>query len=280
MPSTPFPVESLEMRRLLSFSLPPIHIPGTDTTLFVPTQLGGPGAGPVTRVGPVNGDFSATPDFAGWQTSGNDLVFAADFHSIPDGKTTQAVISNAQQPNNGTLPVTAANLETFLGLGTGALSSPGNTAVNGSAIKQNVTGKRGDVITFKADFLTNEAVNTNRDYAFVTITLNGKTQLFKLTGALKATVVTDGSGFASETGYHTYAVLLPKSGQYTIGYGVVNVGDSLFASDLLVDNVQLKPNFIDIDRGFGGFDDGDHHDHGSDDDGSGDDGSGHNDLFD
>jgi hypothetical protein len=273
MPSTPFPVESLEERRLMSFSLPPIHI--GDTTLLIPTQLSGPSSGPVTRVGPVNGDFSASPDFSGWQTSGNEMVTAADFHSIPDGKKTQAVISNAQIPNGGKVPVTAAALETFLGLGAGALSSPGNLAVNGSAIQQNVTGKRGDVITFKADFLTNEAVKTNRDYAFVTITLNGKTQLFKLSGALKATVVTDGSGFASETGYHTYAVLLPKSGQYTIGYGVVNVGDSAFASDLLVDNVQLQPNFIDIDRGFGGFDDGDHHDHGS-----GDDGSDHNHLFD
>jgi hypothetical protein len=275
MPSTPFRVESLEERRLLSVTLPPIHIPGTDTTLLVPTQLGGPGSAPITRVAPVNGDFSATPDFAGWQTSGNEMVQAADFHSIPDGKTTQAVITNAQQPNNGTLPVTAANLETFLGLGAGALSSTGSTAVNGSAVKQNVTGKGGDVITFKADFLTNEAVKTNRDYAFVTITLNGKTQLFKLTGALKATVITDGSGFASETGYHTYAVLLPKSGQYTIGYGVVNVGDSSFASDLLVDNVQLKPNFIDVDRGFGGFDNDDHHDHGP-----GDNDSDHNHLFD
>jgi hypothetical protein len=275
MPSTLFRAESLEERRLMSFSLPPIHIPGTDTTLFVPTQLGGPSSGPITRVGPVNGDFSTSPDFTGWQTSGNEMVTAADFHSIPDGKKTQAVISNAQIPNGGKLPVTAAALETFLGLGAGALSSTGNPAVNGSAIQQNVTGKRGDVITFKADFLTNEAIKTNRDYAFVTITLNGKTQLFKLTGALKATVITDGSGFASETGYHTYAVLLPKSGQYTIGYGVVNVGDSAFASDLLVDNVQLKPNFFDFDRGFGGFDNGDHHDHDSSDSSSD-----HNPLFD
>lgn len=247
-----FGVESLEGRRLLSGNLPPVQIPLFNKTLLIPNFSGTPNAGPVTRQGPVNGDFSKTPDFTGWQTAGNEFVQAADFHPIPDGKAAQAVISNAQQPNGGTLPTSADNLETFLGLTSGALSAPGKTAVNGSAIKQNITAKRGDVLTFKADFLTNEIAKGNADYAFVTITLNGKTQLFKLARDLKATNPLDGSGFTSETGYGKYVIFLPKSGQYTLGFGVVNVGDGTVASDLLVDNVQLQPHFFDEFDGFGG----------------------------
>ena len=274
MPANCTPMESLEQRRLLSASLPPIHIPGTDTTLLVPL-FAGPGAGPVTRQGPVNGDFSASPDFStGWQTTGNEFVQAADFHTIPDGKTTQAVLSNAQVPNGGALPTSAANVETFLNLTAAALSSAAKVANNGSAIKQNVTGKSGDIITFKADFLTDEAVKGGAgDYAFVTVTLNGKTQLFKLTGALKASNILDSHGLANETGYHSYAILLPRNGTYTLGYGIVNVGDTAVASDLLVDNVQLKPHVFDFGDlfehfgDFGGDHDGKHgggHDGGDD----------------
>ena len=257
MRSTPFEVESLEQRRLLAFTLPPFHIPGTDTTLLVPL-FSGSSPGPVTRQAPVNGDFSQTPDFSGWQTAGNDSVQAADFHSIPDAKITQASLSNAQQPNSGTLPASAANLESFLNLDAGDLNRRGKAAINGSAIKQNITAKAGDLITFKADFLTNELAKSRRDYALVSVTRNGKTQFFKITGVLKPTNPLDGAGLASETGYHGYAILLPKNGQYTIGFAVVNVGDSEFASDLLVDNVQLNTHPRDVLGDFGDL--GDFHD--------------------
>ena len=246
MSQNPLHLESLQDRRLLSVTLPPIHLPGTDTTLFVPL-FQGPGAGAVTRHGPTNGDFSGSPDFTGWSTAGNDLVQSTDFHSIPDGKTTQADISNAQQPNNGTTPVAAASLETFLNLTGGALSSTAKPAIDGSAIKQNITAKAGDTVSFKADFLTNEAAKGGAgDYAFVTITLNGKTQLYKITGTLKATNPLDGSNFTNETGYHNYVIVLPKNGTYTIGYGVVDVTDSTISSALLIDNVQLKPRLFDF----------------------------------
>jgi hypothetical protein len=267
---SPCAVEPLEGRRLLSG--------GGDGggTTFVPF-FPGPNGPPVTRQGPVNGGFEQTPDFAGWQTSGNDLVLAADFHAPPEGAA-QAVISNAQMPNNGTLPVSAANLETFLGLTAGALSKPGAAAVNGSAIKQDVTGNAGDIVTFKADFLTNETTKANGDYGFVTVTFNGKTELFRIHAAVKPITGLNTSGFLSETGYRMYTIVLPKNGTYTIGYGVVNVGDSEVASDLLVDNVQLQPrpveNEDDDDQGDDNNNQGD--DHGGDqgqvggDDGHGD----------
>lgn len=263
-------LESLEIRRMLSASPLQFRIPGTDTTLLVPLFAGGSSSGPITRQGPANGDFSQSPDFTGWQTAGNDMVQAVDFHAIPDAKPTQASLSTAQQPNSGTLPATAANLEGFLGVSAGALSSAAKTAVDGSAIKQSITAKAGDLVTFKADFLTNELPKSNRDYALVSVTFNGKTQYFKITGVLKPTSPLDAAGLSSETGYHSYAILLPRGGQYTIGYAVVNVGDSTVASDLLVDNVQLNTRFGDLFHGDGGIRDGNgnngHHD--SDDDAS------------
>ncbi len=153
------------------------------------------------------------------------------------------MLSNGQTPNGGSVPTSASNLENFLGLKSGALSSPGAAAVNGSAIKQDIIGKSGDVLTFKADFLSNEpAVGGNGDYAFVTLTgANGKTQVIKITDVLTPTspAVFNSTGFTRETGYHTYAIQLPHSGTFTIGFGVVNVGDSTATSDLLIDNVQL-----------------------------------------
>jgi hypothetical protein len=198
--------------------------------------------GQAKRQGPVNGGFEASPDFTGWQTIGNDTIQAADFYPPPEGAV-QAVLSNGPVPNT---PASASALESFLGLRSGALSSPGAAAVNGSAIKQGVVGKEGDVLTFKADFLTNEAaVGGNPDYGFVTLTgANGKTQLIKISGVLTPTspAVANSTGFARETGYQTYSITLPHSGAFTVGFGVVNVGDANATSDLLVDNVQLTPH--------------------------------------
>src|SRR5947209_2021476 len=97
-----FRVEFLEDRRLLSGTVPAV----------TPT--------PVTRVGPVNGGFEASPDFTGWQTAGNDLIQAADFHAPAEGAL-QAELSTGQIPNNGTTPTSAATLESFLNLSSGAL---------------------------------------------------------------------------------------------------------------------------------------------------------------
>jgi hypothetical protein len=168
----------------------------------------------------------------------------------------QASISNSAV--GATAPVDATTLANFLGVNPNSLNLHGKPAVNGSAIKQNVTGNAGDVISFKADFLTNETTAPGKgDYGFVTLTFNGKTQLFRLSDFTHATspLIFASSGFAAETGYHTYALILPRSGTYTVGFGVVNVTDSLIASDLLVDNVQLTPFPIILNRG------GDH-DHG------------------
>ena len=248
-----YQVESLEQRRLLSASLPAFHVFGV--TLLVPDFHGGPNS-PVTRQGPVNGDFSQFPDLTGWATEGNTGVQASDYHTIPDGKTSQAVLSTAQEPNNGVLPDTAAHIESFLGLSAGSLSTAGKPSTNGSAMKQTVTGKKGDIVSFKADFLTNElAKGGNGDYAFITLSLNGNTEIYKITGALTATNPLDSSGLTSETGYQTYDIILPKNGQYTLGYGVVNVTNTIVSSALAVSNVQLQPEFHDFDdflHGFGG----------------------------
>ena len=241
-----FIVESLEARQLLSFGLPVIPLPLPIGDLIIPDvedcRLRG---GTVTRQGPVNGDFAAFPDLTGWQQTGNDFVVAGDFKPVPDGGSAQAVVSNAQAPTAGVLPVSASSVESFLGLKSGALSKQGKTAVNGSAIKQDITGKAGDTITFKVDFLTNEAaVGGNGDFGFITVGFNGQSRAYKITGKLVATDPLDSNGFASETGYKKYTIVLPCSGKYSIGFGVVNVGNALNASDVLVSNVKLNTSPI------------------------------------
>lgn len=257
-------VESLESRQLLSAGVQSYMSPLQGAT-WLDVSLGGDnndgedGRGfsggddhgfnsRITRVPPVNGGFETFPDFTGWQATGNDSVLASDFYTPPEGAA-QAVLSSGPNTSGGsTNPVSAAKLETFLGLKTGALSNKGGSAFNGSAIKQTITAKPFDILTFKADFLTNELdkkAGGNPDYAFVSITFNGKTQLVRLSDALKttSTPVQSSTGFVRETGYHTYALVLPRGGQYTIGFGVVNANDAMVASDLLVDNVRLQPLF-------------------------------------
>ena len=239
-----FSIEALEIRKFLSAALP-----ASFGKLIIP-DVESRGNNSVTRQGPVNGDFSGFPDLTGWQTTGNDFVMAGDFKTIPDGGSTQAVISNAQAPTNGPLPVTASTVESFLGLRSGAL---GNKAFNGSAIKQNITGKAWDSVSFNVDFFTNEATfGGTGDYGFISVGFNGKTRAYRVTGKLTATNPLDSNGLASETGYQKYTILLPASGTYTIGFGVVNGnGNGASASDLAVSNVQLNSGPVILPHGDG-----------------------------
>src|SRR5260221_9983293 len=100
----------------------------------------------------VNGGFEDFPDFSGWVTSGSNTIQAADFHAPFEGQQ-QALMSTA--PSGGGNPVTAAALETFVGLSSGQLSTD-HSATNGSAICQMFTATDGQVLTVHFDFLTNE----------------------------------------------------------------------------------------------------------------------------
>ena len=55
------------------------------------------------------------------------------------------------------------------------------------------------------------------------------------------TFVLSAADFAGETGFATFTVTLPTTGSYTLGIGVVDVGDAIGLSGLLLDNITLTP---------------------------------------
>ncbi|MFM6897091.1 MAG: PEP-CTERM sorting domain-containing protein, partial [Microcystis panniformis] len=113
----------------------------------------------------------------------------------------------------------------------------------GSAIKQTFNANAGDVLSFYWNFLTDEDAN-NIDYNdFAFFTLNNT--LYSLADVQSSFLVNPSfSHLAKETGYQLYTIPILVTGDYTLGFGVVDVdktggGDNTINSALLVDNIKL-----------------------------------------
>lgn len=138
---------------------------------------------------------------------------------------------------SGAEPVSAADLETALGLAADALSPDaggGVFAYEGSALFQTVTVQAGDVLSFDWTFLSNAA--SGPDYAFVVI--DGT--VFDLgSGATLSAGSTHGFGFTS--GAQTFVSSpFAVGGAITVGFGVVDVNDFSSSSALSFDNVSVS----------------------------------------
>ncbi|MBD2253965.1 PEP-CTERM sorting domain-containing protein [Nostoc parmelioides] len=186
-----------------------------------------------------NGSFE-TGNFSNWETVGSTDInvgitptveTAEEFGVTPINGTYQAVLETLAD----TTGINSAALETFLGLSSGSLTSL--EAEEGSAIKQVITVNAGDKLTFSWNFLTNQvpADPTYNDFAFFSIT--GVTQLANTNSLTTFSF----SRLAEETGYQPYTYNFTTAGTYTLGFGVVDVGDTTVNSALLVDNVELTP---------------------------------------
>jgi hypothetical protein len=176
----------------------------------------------------VNGSFEN--NFNGWTTIGQTNIRGSGFGSGPTDGNRQALI------RNGGDSVGVRRLENFLGLALGSLNSLGNgQTTQGSAIKQTFSANAGDVLTFDWNFLTNEESNTTfNDFAFVAI---ASLQELADTATPSVSSVTN---FARETGFKNFSYTFASTGNYTLGLGVVDVGDTIVNSGLLVDNVNVK----------------------------------------
>ena len=135
----------------------------------------------------------------------------------------------------------ANDLESFLGLSGNQLSNL--SVVEGSAIKQTITANAGDVFSFSWNFLTDEDA-TNVDYNdFAFFTLNNT--LYSLADIQSSFPVNPSfSHLKKETGYQTYTIPISVTGNYILGFGVVDVdktggGNAAGNSALLVDNIKL-----------------------------------------
>ncbi len=215
------------------------------------------------RAAIINGGFEN--GFDSWQTLGDYRLETSAFGSKTVEGNVQAFLSTAFKEvigvdGNGTeiqggnaAPATyitgiAENsLEGFLGtsqfFGDNSLAE----AIEGSAIKQTFTGRAGQTLSFAWNFVTNESVgssanSTFNDFAFATLSNNSQNSFFTLADTT-TNFLANGSktSFFEETGFKTFSYTLPTDGEYTLGIGVVDVGEPTVISGLLLDKVQAVP---------------------------------------
>jgi hypothetical protein len=182
----------------------------------------------------INPGFEA--GFTGWSTLGNTAVAGTYALQGPYTGSFQAALST------GGRNATDAELEAFLGLAAGSLDGLGNgNAIQGSAIKQTITVAAGDSIAFVWNFVTDELDQPSvfNDFAFVSLGSGGLYELADKTTALFP--FSAGPGFDGATGYRGFSHTFAAAGSYTIGFGVVDVGDGNIDSVLLVDDQVPEP---------------------------------------
>ena len=107
------------------------------------------------------------------------------------------------------------------------------TPFGGGAIQQSFIGNAGDILFFDWNYLSSDP---GEDYAYVV--LDGKPA--KLTDFF-STHPSPNTLFGNETGYRTFAAVLPTSGMHTLGIGVMSTLDQSNASAILVDNATVTP---------------------------------------
>ncbi|MDJ0661973.1 MAG: S8 family serine peptidase [Crocosphaera sp.] len=184
-----------------------------------------------------NGGFE-TGQFLNWQTLGDTTIETASFGAGPTEGIYQALLTN------GVDSVTDTQLENFLGLTSGSLDSLGNGyATQGSVIKQTLTVKEGTELSFDWNFLTNEGTPTYyNDFAFITISSLDTSTETTLANTYNAFTFSS-TPFYEETGFGTFSYTFATTGRFTIGIGLVDVGDTVVDSGLLVDNFRVIGNF-------------------------------------
>ncbi len=182
----------------------------------------------------TNGGFE-TGTFNGWMTTGNTSIQTAAFGTGPTEGTFQALMTT------GGNTVTDGALDTFFGLAAGTLDSivtqvGFDRATEGSGIKQTVTVAAGDTLSFDWNFLTGEETPSTdvNDSAFFVL----QSGAFLLADTFSPGFGPSGNAaFIEETGYSTFTTGPLAAGTYILGFGVVDFGDELVDSGLLIDNV-------------------------------------------
>ena len=177
-----------------------------------------------------NGGFESG-DFSSWNILGQTSIETAAFGSGPTEGTQQALLTNGDDA------VSVEQLEEFLGLEPGGLDALNKgPATVGSGIQQKLTVSAGDTLRFDWNFLTDEGTpSIFNDFAVVTIQPDALTGLADTNN----TFVLSPTDFSQETGFETFTYDFLADGNYTVSIGVVDVGDTIVDSGLLVDNVSL-----------------------------------------
>jgi hypothetical protein len=123
--------------------------------------------------------------------------------------------------------VSAADLETFLGLPDGALSAVGTVPTDGSAAKATIHVMAGHEVSFDWKFNAGD-YNPYDDTGYA---------IFG-TSAVKLSSVDEVGNYQS-SGWHTGHFTAAVTGDYTLGFAVTNAYDTVNNSHLLVDHVLI-----------------------------------------
>jgi len=147
--------------------------------------------------------------------------------------------------------VPVADLEAFFGMPSGEISSinPGDgiyidPPIEGSGLVDTFNFVAGDLISFDYNFMTDEVgPNLVNDYAFVSI--GGQIALLDHVLGSPSHV---SDYYYRETGYLSFSYSAPFGGELDFGVGIVDVGDGVTDSALLIDNIQVKRNSVEVFR--------------------------------
>ncbi|MDP3538853.1 MAG: FxDxF family PEP-CTERM protein [Azonexus sp.] len=193
----------------------------------------------------TNGNFAQSPALTGWtilgdaaRNFGGAVLTTASFDyedDFPDAAGTYNISGNA-----AAMVGVLGGVEQFAGLALGALDLNGNTAYEGSVIKQSFTVAAGDKLSFDWNFYTNEPLdNRLPDFAFVSIGGNLQTLAFAADATL-ASVPFDWTTGAS-TGTQGFTYTFMEAGTTTLAIGVVDANDFNMTSAVWIDNVTITP---------------------------------------
>jgi len=163
-------------------------------------------------------------------------------------KTVLAVaLSISMSSANAAFPsVPVSDLETFFGMAPGAISTvnPGaapylDPPVEGSGIKDSFDFVINDTISFDYNFMTTEhPADLINDYAFISV--GGQIALLDHVLGSPLSAISDPA--VLQTGYMPFSFTASASGVFDFGIGIVDVGDAVGDSALLIDNIRVTRN--------------------------------------
>lgn len=205
------------------------------------------GAAGSAGAGIDNGGFEA--GLTGWTTAG-DVAQDGGLGGGPTEGTAQVLMTTALDDGDdtsgsdfnasGQAPAQvgiADGLEEQLGLAIGDLDGFfADLPTEGSGIARTFTAPAGSRLSFDWALLTNDDLSA--DFAFVAI--DGIVSV--LIDSLDATLLTGSGDYAAETGIQSFlSEPFAAGGLHRLVIGVVDAGDYLATSALIVDNLQVVP---------------------------------------
>jgi len=187
--------------------------------------------------GSFEGFFFEGGTFQNWRTIGDTSIETKEIGIAPTDGESQALITNGFSDAGGS--VEESDLSDFLDLPSGSLDVLlDGDATEGSGIKQTFNAEAGDILEFDFTFLTNEGTpsETFNDSAFFSV--GGFTQ--ELADTFDSTFSEQSvERFFQATETQPQKILIQQAGTYELGFGIVDLSDTVVDSGILIDDVKL-----------------------------------------